>query len=145
MHDMVHSVISWSIIMKIAVCCMPGASALGPFGRGSDLSIWDVQDGAIVDRQTVRQEGGCCGGLASSVRGVDVVLCSGIGRGAMNHLVEQGTPVALPMEASLEAEMVVQMWLSGATDRFYVAIDDCGHPAGSCGHGEHHSHGAHEH
>ncbi len=74
-----------------------------------------------------------------------MVLCSGIGHGAMHHLVEQGTPVAQPREDSLDAEKVVQLWLSGANDRFYVASDDCAHPAGSCGGREHHPHDAHEH
>lgn len=131
--------------MKIAVCCLPGTSTLGPFGRGSDLFIWEVAHGAIVNRQTVRQEGGCCGGLASSVRGVDVVLCSGIGHGAMHHLVEQGTPVAQPREDSLDAEKVVHLWLSGASELFYVAAGDCGHPTRSCGTDEHHNHEAHDH
>lgn len=131
--------------MRIAVCCLPGASSLGPFGRGSDLFIWEVADGAIVNRQTIRQEGGCCGGLAHSVRGVDVVLCSGIGHGAMHHLVEQGTPVAQPRDESLEAEKVVQLWLSGANDQFYVAAGDCSHPAGSCGPRGQHQHDADGH
>jgi len=126
--------------MKIAVCCLPGKSALGPFGRGSDLFIWEVADAAIVNRKTIRQEGGCCGGLASSVRGVDIVLCSGIGHGAMHHLVEQGTPVAQPRDESLDAEKIVHLWLSGASDQFYVAAGDCSHPAGSCG-----THGQHQH
>lgn len=131
--------------MKIAVSCLPGVSTLGPFGRGSDLFIWEIAEGAIVARETVRQQGGCCGGLASSVRGVDVVLCSGIGHGAMRHLVEQGTPVAQPKQESLDAEKVVQLWLGGANDQFYVAADDCAHPAASCGGGGHHEHEAHEH
>ena len=131
--------------MKIAVCCLPGTSSLGPFGRGSDLFIWEVADGAIVNRQTVRQQGGCCGGLARSVDGVDVVLCSGIGHGAMHHLVEQGTPVAQPKDDSLDAEKVVQLWLSGASDSFCVEAGDCGHPARSCGTDERHNHEAHEH
>ena len=118
--------------MKIAVCCVPGSSALGPFGRGSDLFIWEVDGGNIVNRQAVRQQGGCCGGLAESVSGVDIVLCGGIGHGALHHLVEQGTPVAMPMEESQEAEAVVRLWLSGAADRFYVAAGECGHPTGGC-------------
>ena len=130
--------------MKIAVCCSPGVSTLGPFGRGSDLFIWEMADGGIVNRQTVRQQGGCCGGLAHSVAGVDVVLCSGIGHGAMRHLVEQGTPVAQPKDDTLDAEKVVQLWLSGVGDQFYVEAGDCGHPERSCGGDEHHNHEAHE-
>lgn len=129
--------------MKIAVCCTPGASTLGPFGRGSDLFIWDVEGTTIVNRQTVRQQGGCCGGLAQSVLGVDVVLCAGIGHGALNHLVEQGTPVAMPQEEPIDAEAVVRLWLSGADDKFYVAAGGCGHPAGSCGADGHHEEHAH--
>ena len=124
--------------MKIAVCCLPGESTLGPFGRGSDLFIWEVANASVVNRQAIRQEGGCCGGLASSVRGVDIVLCSGIGYGAMRHLVEQGTPVAQPSDGPLDAEKVVQLWLSGQSDRFHVAASDCGHPAESCGGDGHH-------
>lgn len=119
--------------MKVAVCCMSGGSTLAPFGRGSDLFIWDVEGTTIVNRQTVRQQGGCCGGLAQSVFGVDVVLCAGIGQGALNHLVEQGTPVAMPHEVSADAEAAVRLWLSGANDQFYVAAGECGHPAGNCG------------
>lgn len=131
--------------VKIAVCCAPDTLMLGPFGRGSDLFIWDVEGNNIVNRQAVRQQGGCCGGLASSVRGVDIVLCAGIGHGALNHLVQQGTPVAMPQEELTDAEAVVRLWLSGASDRFYVAAGECGHPAGSCGTNGSHHHEAHEH
>lgn len=111
--------------MKIAVACEPGSPILGPFRKGSDLFIWEVEGGQITSRQNVVQAGGCCGGLARAVFGVDLVLCSGIGHGAMNHLVEQGTPVARPNAAGMDAEAVVKLWQSGAREQFFVASDDC--------------------
>ena len=124
--------------MKIAVCCSPGTSMLGPFGRGSDLSIWSIAGTSVMSREVVRQQGGCCGGLAHSVLGVDLVLCSAIGQGALNHLEEQGTALAMPREESMVADAVVQLWLNGERDRFHVAAGECGHPAGSCCDGDHH-------
>jgi predicted Fe-Mo cluster-binding NifX family protein len=111
--------------MKIAVACEPGTPILGSFRKGSDLSIWEVVDGQILSRHSIIQAGGCCGGLARDVLGVDLVLCSGIGHGAMNHLVEQGTPLARPNADGMNAEVAVKLWLSGARDQFFVASDDC--------------------
>lgn len=128
--------------MKIAICSSPGTSNLGPFGRGSDLAIWNVEGSTVVNRQLIRQEGGCCGGLARSVLGVDVVLCSAIGHGALNHLVEQGTAIAMPRrEEPTLVEDMVGLWLSGATDQFHVAAGACGHSAGSCCDNNHHEEG----
>ncbi|HEY5957250.1 MAG TPA: NifB/NifX family molybdenum-iron cluster-binding protein [Polyangiaceae bacterium] len=124
--------------MKIAVACEPGSLVLGPFRKGSDLFIWEVEDGEITSRQTVVQAGGCCGGLARAVFGVELVLCSGIGHGAMHHLVEQGTPVARPNAEGMSAEIGVKLWLSGARDKFFVASDDCQH--GGCNGEHHHDH-----
>jgi len=126
--------------MKIAVACEPGSPILGPFRKGSDLFIWEVQSGHVTSRQNVVQAGGCCGGLARAVVGVDVVLCSGIGHGAMNHLVEQGTPVARPNAQDMNAEDVVKLWLSGARDQFFVASDDCHQEP--CHDGHDHEHAA---
>ena len=126
--------------MKIAVACEAGSLALGPFRKGSDLSIWEVVNGQVVSRQSVVQGGGCCGGLARSVCDVDVVLCSGIGHGAMNHLVEQGTPVARPNVEGIAALDAVKLWLSGAHDRFFVASDDCQHEGCGDGQGPSHEH-----
>lgn len=128
--------------MKIAVCCESGGSSLAPFGRGAEVSIWTVEGTNIVGREAVNPQGGCCGGLARSVAGVDVVLCSAIGYGAMGHLVEQGTSVAMPVEPGGNAEDVMRLWLSGASDRFHVQAGECGHPAGGC-HSDDHLH--HEH
>lgn len=126
--------------MKIAIACEPGSTTLGPFRKGSDLSIWEVVDGNVVSQQGVVQGGGCCGGLARSVNGVDLVLCSGIGHGAMNHLLEQGTPVARPDVERIAAAEAVKLWLSGAHNRFFVASDDCQHDGCRDGHGHQHDH-----
>jgi len=124
--------------MKIAIACETGSSILGPFRKGSELSICDVADGQIVSRQVLVQGGGCCGGLARSVFGVDLVLCSGIGHGAMHHLVEQGTPVARPNADGVDASEAIRLWTSGAREKFFVASDDCQHEA--CSDGHHHEH-----
>jgi predicted Fe-Mo cluster-binding NifX family protein len=123
--------------MKIAVANEPGTPALGPFRKGSDLSIWEVVDGKVVSKQSVPQAGGCCGGLARSVCGVDVVLCSGIGHGAMSHLVEQGTAVARPDLEGIATVEAVELWISGAYERFFVASDDCQHQGCHPHEGEH--------
>lgn len=125
--------------MKIAVAREPASPILGPFRKGVDLSIWEIVDGKVVSQQSVVQAGGCCGGLARSVHGVDVVLCSGIGHGAMSHLVEQGTPVARPIVEGITASEAVELWLTGAYDRFFVASDDCQHEGCSDGRGHHHA------
>jgi predicted Fe-Mo cluster-binding NifX family protein len=124
--------------MKIAIACEPGSPILGPFRKGSDLFIWEVENGHITVRQNIVQAGGCCGGLAKAVFGVELVLCSGIGHGAMNHLVAQGTPVARPNNVGMEAEAVMQLWLSGAREQFFVASDDCNQEP--CHAGHHHEH-----
>lgn len=126
--------------MKIAVACEPGSPVLGPFRKGSDLFIWEVESGKITSRQTVVQAGGCCGGLARAVAGVELVLCSEIGHGAMNHLVEQGTPVVRPSFDCMNAEVGVMLWLSGAREQFFSASDDCRHESCHEGHTHEHEH-----
>lgn len=128
--------------MKIAVSCVAGETKLGPFGRGSDLFVCEIQDGEIVSRDAVRLKDGCCAGLARQVRGVDVVLCSEIGHGALGHLAEQGTEVARPKARLDDVAEVVRLWLTGTRDAFVSSSTDCDHsPCAGRGHGHHH----HEH
>lgn len=132
--------------MKIAICCAEGGSTLGPFGRNSDLFILHVQNGAVVERELVPPVEGCCSGLARKVRGVDLVLCDGIGMGAMAHLVEQGTAVVRPKLQNASADEVVALWLAGAYENFFVGADECG--STGCGrheHGSGHHHHGHHH
>lgn len=128
--------------MKIAVACEANKSVLGPFRKGSEISIWHVSGTEVTGREPLAPTEGCCGALAQSVRGVNLVLCSGIGHGAMNHLVEQGTEVVRPLAGALEASEAVALWLRGAREAFYVASDDCSH-TGACSGDHDHGHGHH--
>jgi predicted Fe-Mo cluster-binding NifX family protein len=124
--------------MKIAIARHPHSTTLGPFGQGSELDILELRDGQVVATQPVKQTGGCCGGLAMLVRGADVVLCDGIGHGALHHLTEQGTPVARPKQSPSEVNDVVRLWLAGDTSAFFSRSDDCDHPPCKSGSNHHH-------
>ena len=125
--------------MKIAIARRPHSTVLGPFGQGSELDILELRDGQVVASEPVTENGGCGGGLARLVRGTDVVLCDGIGHGALHHLNEQGTSVARPKQSPTEVTEAVRLWLAGDKSAFFASSDDCSHAP--CEPGSEHHHG----
>ena len=81
-------------IMKIAVTYESGM-VFGHFGHTAEFKIYDVVDGKIVSNEVVDTNGSGHGALAGFLmqRGVDTLICGGIGGGAINSLSNAGIKV----------------------------------------------------
>ena len=81
-------------IMKIAVTYENGM-VFGHFGHTAEFKIYDVVDGKVVSSEVVDTNGSGHGALAGFLmqRGVDTLICGGIGGGAINALSNAGIKV----------------------------------------------------
>lgn len=81
-------------IMKIAVTYENGM-VFGHFGHTAEFKIFEVVDGKIVSSEVVDTNGSGHGALAGFLmqRGVDTLICGGIGGGAINALSNAGIKV----------------------------------------------------
>lgn len=81
-------------VMKIAVTYENGM-VFGHFGHTAEFKIYDVVDGKIVSNEVVDTNGSGHGALAGFLmqRGVDTLICGGIGGGAINALSNAGIKV----------------------------------------------------
>lgn len=77
--------------MKIAVTYENG-EIFQHFGHTEQMKIYEVEDGAVVSAQVLSTNGSGHGALAGFLqdRGVEVLLCGGIGAGAQNALAQAG-------------------------------------------------------
>lgn len=116
------------------------------FGRTEFFKVFDIEDGKIKDSQVYSTNGQGHGALAGVLRALDadVLICCGIGGGAQMALSEAG--IKLYGGCSGAADIVVQNFLAGKLDyQEDVKCDhhgehhggNCGHEAGTCGHGCH--------
>lgn len=81
-------------IMKIAVTYENGM-VFGHFGHTAEFKIYGVVDGKVVSSEVVDTNGSGHGALAGFLmqRGVDTLICGGIGGGAINALSNAGIKV----------------------------------------------------
>ena len=81
-------------IMKIAVTYENGM-VFGHFGHTAEFKIFEVVDGKVVSSEVVDTNGSGHGALAGFLmqRGVDTLICGGIGGGAINALSNAGIKV----------------------------------------------------
>ena len=120
--------------MKIAVTYDNG-TVFGHFGHTEQFKLYEVENGAVVRTEIIGSGGSGHGALAGllAARGVDVLICGGIGGGAQAALEEQG--VTLCAGASGSADAAVEAYLRG---ELVNTGANCDH------HGEGHSCGGHE-
>ncbi len=102
-------------IMKIAVTYDNG-EIFQHFGHTENFKIYDVVDNKIASAEVISTEGSGHGALASllMLRGVDVLICGGIGGGAQIALREAG--IKLYGGVSGNADAAVNALLSGELD-----------------------------
>ena len=81
-------------IMKIAVTYENGM-VFGHFGHTAEFKIFEVVDGKVVSSKVVDTNGSGHGALAGFLmqRGVDTLICGGIGGGAISALSNAGIKV----------------------------------------------------
>lgn len=123
--------------MKIAVPYEEG-KVFQHFGHCERFRIYDAEGGKIVKAETCPTNGAGHGALAAflQARGVEALLCGGIGGGAIAALKEAG--IAVYPGVSGDADARTEEFLAGA-----LAYD----PDAKCSHHEEKGHdcGSHEH
>ena len=134
--------------MKIAVTYENG-QVFQHFGHTEQFKLYEVEDGQIRASQVVDTNGSGHGALAGFLkeRGVEVLICGGIGGGGRNALAHAG--IRLYPGASGDADAQVTALLGGSLryDPDTVCAHHHDHGEGhDCGaHGTGHSCGGHGH
>lgn len=123
--------------MKIAVTYENG-QVFQHFGHTGQFKVYEVADGKVVSSAVLPTNGSGHGALAGFLRerGVDTLICGGIGGGARTALAEAG--ITLYPGASGEADAQVAALLEGSLS--YDPDTVCAHHEG---HGEGHDCGSH--
>ena len=120
--------------MKIAVTYENG-EIFQHFGHTEEFKIYEVEDGTVVSSQVIGSNGSGHGALAELLgnNAIDVVICGGIGGGAVAALEQRG--IELCAGASGNADEAVAAYLRGELTSTGA---NCDHH-----HGEEHSCGDH--
>ena len=134
--------------MKIAVTCENG-TVFQHFGHTPEFAVYDCENGQIVSFRIVSSGDSGHGALAGLLDGehIDVLICGGIGGGAINALSQYGIQVVGGAEGSVED--AVRAYLAGnlvPREGFMCAHHDHGegHACGDHGCGSHEAgHGNH--
>ena len=107
------------------------------FGHTEQFKLYEVKDGGEIATEVVSADGAGHEALADFLagKGVDVLICGGIGEGAQAALAEAG--ITLCSGASGDADEAVAAWLQGELESSGVNCDhhhDHDHEDGcSCG------------
>ena len=118
--------------MKIAVTYENG-EVFQHFGHTETFKVYEVEDGKVVSSQVVGSDGSGHEALAVLLadKDIDVLICGGIGGGAVAALTEQG--IELCAGASGSADEAVEAYLRGELINTGVNCDHHDHEEGhSC-------------
>lgn len=123
--------------MRIAATYDNG-SIFQHFGRTEYFKVYDVEDGKIVSSQVIGSDGVGHGALAGLLAGhtIDVLICGGLGGGAMNALTRAGITVIAGAQG--DADAAVEAYLRGDLESSGANCDHHHHHGedgeGCCGH-----------
>lgn len=130
--------------MRIAVTYENG-NVFQHFGHTEQFKVYEVEDGKVVSSEVVGSDGQGHGALAGVLagKGIDVLICGGIGGGAVNALT--GAGIDLCAGQSGNTDEVVEKYLKGELESSGANCDhhgeghECGHHDGDheCGCGDH--------
>ena len=117
------------------------------FGRTEQFKVYDVQEGRIIASEIVGSNGIGHGALAGLLadKAIEVLICGGLGGGALNALTNAGITVVAGAEG--DADQAVESYLHGELVSSGANCDhhhhgeghECGHhgegeEGGCCGH-----------
>ncbi|MBQ3263235.1 MAG: FKBP-type peptidyl-prolyl cis-trans isomerase [Oscillospiraceae bacterium] len=126
--------------MRIAVTYENG-NVFQHFGHTETFKVYEVEDGKVVSSELIGSNGSGHGALASLLndKGIDVLICGGIGGGAQNALAERG--IELCAGASGNTDEAVEAYLRGELINTGANCDhhhhEDGHSCGDHGCGDH--------
>lgn len=130
------------IMKRIAVTYNNG-QVFQHFGKTEAFKVYEVENGEVVGSEIIESNGAGHGALAGLLaeNTIDVLICGGIGGGAMSALGECGIEVCAGAEGDTDA--VVEAYLKGELVSAGVTCEHHGEEH-SCGdHQEGHSCGSH--
>ena len=129
--------------MRIAVTYENG-QIFQHFGHTEEFKVYEVEDGKIVKSEIIGSNGSGHGALASLLndRGIDVLICGGIGGGAQKALSERGIELCAgqsgDVDEAVEAYLRGELVNTGANCSHHGADHDCGdHDCGDHDCGDH--------
>ena len=117
--------------MRIAVTYENG-QIFQHFGHTEEFKVYEVEDGKIVKSEIIGSNGSGHGALASLLndRGIDVLICGGIGGGAQKALSERGIELCAgqsgDVDEAVEAYLRGELVNTGANCSHHGADHDCG-------------------
>jgi predicted Fe-Mo cluster-binding NifX family protein len=122
--------------MRIAIPTNDGTSVADHFGQSRAFLIFEVDGGGIKSSE-LRPHGGCGhdshaagggshAGITATLEGCDVVLCGGIGAGAIGALKAAGVG-EIKMTGGGEARTVVEAYLAGTLQESPSRACRCSH------------------
>ena len=118
--------------MRIAVTFENG-QIFQHFGHTEEFKVFEVEDGKVVRSEIIGSNGSGHGALASLLndRGIDVLICGGIGGGAQRALSERGIELCAGqsgnVDEAVEAYLRGELINTGANcDHHHGADHDCG-------------------
>lgn len=119
--------------MRIAVTYEQG-DVFQHFGHTEEFKVYEVEEGKVISSKIISSDGSGHSALAALLndKGIDVLICGGIGGGAQAALSERG--IELCAGASGNADEAVEAYLRG---ELVNTGANCDH------HGEGHSCGEH--
>ena len=109
-------------MMKIAVTYDNG-NVFQHFGRTESFKVYEIEDGKVVSSEVIGSDGIGHGALAGLLAGHDiqVLICGGLGGGALNALKNAGIEVCAG--ASGNADEAVEAFLRSAAEDTATAAD----------------------
>lgn len=119
--------------MKVAVTYENG-EVFPHFGRTPQFKIYEIESGEVTSSQVIDTGETGHGALAGFLRerGVETMICGGIGGGAIMAMAESGIKVYAG--AAGDADEVIKSYISGTLAEIGEA---------TCDHHEHEGHGEH--
>ncbi len=125
--------------MKIAVTYDNG-QIFQHFGRTEQFKVYTVEDGKVVSSEVIGSNGIGHGALAGLLaeQDIQVLICGGLGGGALNALTNAGIDVLAGAEG--DADAAVEAYLSGHLESTGANCDHHGE-GHHCGHHDHHGEG----
>ena len=128
--------------MKIAVTYDNG-EIFGHFGHTEQFKVYDTDDNFILGSEVIDTNGAGHEALATFLqeKGIKVLICGGIGQGAVNALDEAGIEVVSGIEGS--TDKAVEAYLLGELSSEGVNCSHHDEEEGACGGGCGGCHGCH--
>lgn len=111
------------------------------FGRTESFKVYEVEDGKVVSSEVIGSNGAGHGALAGLLaeHTIDVLICGGIGGGAVAALEERGIEICAgaqgDTDAAVEAYLKGELVSAGVTCNHHGEGHSCGHheEGHSCG------------